>query len=192
MVHEVVSLYFDESGADNTDATLQVALKRAQGLGIGFLVVASTEGPTAIRAAEMVKEAGYTGRLVVVTHQSGWREPGEQRMPDETRRELESQGVVVVKGTHALASSERAFRDKYGGIDTQEIIADTLRRLSQGVKVGVECVMMAADAGVIPVDEDVVAVGGTSRGADTAMVIRPANSRRFFDLKVREMLCMPR
>jgi hypothetical protein len=91
-----------------------------------------------------------------------------------------------------LASAERAFRDKYGGIDTQEIIADTLRRLSQGVKVGVECVMMAADAGVIPVDEDVVAVGGTSRGADTAMVVRPANSRRFFDLKVREMLCMPR
>jgi len=135
---------------------------------------------------------GYSGRLVVVTHQCGWREPGERRVPLEVQRELEAQGATVVMGTHAFASAERAFKDKYNGFDTLEIIADTRRRLSQGVKVGVECVMMAADAGVIPVDQDVVAVGGTNRGADTAIVVRPANSRRFHDLKIREIVCMPR
>lgn len=192
MVHEVISLYFDEPGADNTDVTLDAAIRRAQALGIGFLVVASTEGPTGIRAVKMVKESGYSGRLVVVTHQCGGRKPGERRMPVAIQRELEAQGVVVVMATHSLSGAERAFREKYGGIGTLEIIADTLRRLSAGVKVGIECVMMAADAGAIPVDQDVVAVGGTSRGADTAIVVRPANTRLFFDLKVREIICMPR
>jgi uncharacterized protein len=98
----------------------------------------------------------------------------------------------VVMATHVLSSAARAFREKYGGIDILEVVADALRRFSAGVKVGVECVMMAADAAAIPVDQDVVAVGGTSRGADTAIVVRPANAQRFFDLKVREIIGMPR
>jgi hypothetical protein len=50
---------------------------------------------------------------------------------------------------------------------------------------------MAADAGLIRTDADVIAVGGTGTGADTAAVIRPANVARFFDLKVRGILCKP-
>ncbi|MHB1415779.1 MAG: pyruvate kinase alpha/beta domain-containing protein [Chloroflexota bacterium] len=192
MVHEVTCLYFDEPGKANTDVTLAAAIRRAQALGIGYLLVASTEGPTGQRAVKMVKEMGYAGRLIVVTHQCGSGKPGVRRMPVEVQKELEAQGIEVVMATHALSGAERAFRNKYGGIDILEIVADTLRRLSAGVKVGVECALMAADAGMIPVDQDVVAVGGTSRGADTAIVVRPANSPSFFDLKVREIICMPR
>jgi hypothetical protein len=36
------------------------------------------------------------------------------------------------------------------------------------------------------------AVAGTGRGADSAIVVRPANQNRFFDLKVREIIAMPR
>ena len=50
---------------------------------------------------------------------------------------------------------------------------------------------MAADAGLVRTDEDIISVGGTSQGADTALVIRPANSFNFFDLKVRELICKP-
>ncbi len=192
MVREVVSLYFDEPGPGNTDAILTAAIRRAQALGISYVVVASTEGPTGIQAARMVRDLAYSGRLVVVTHQCGSREPGIPRMPAEVRRDLESRGAVVVMSTFVFGSADRAFRDKYGGIDVLGVIADTLRRFCPGIKVGVECVMMAADAGVIPVDQDVVAVGGTSRGADTAIVVRPANSQRFFDLKIREIIGMPR
>jgi uncharacterized protein len=192
MVHKVVCLYFDEPGPGNSEAILEAAIQRAKALDIGYLVVASTEGPTGILAAKMVAELGYSGRLVVVTHQCGSREPGVRRMPVEVQRQLEAQGAIVVMATHALSSSERAFRQKYGGIDLLEIVSDALRRLSAGVKVGVECVMMAADAGALPVDQDVVAVGGTSRGADTAIVVRPANAQRFFDVKVREIIGMPR
>ena len=51
---------------------------------------------------------------------------------------------------------------------------------------------MAADAGLIPVDRDVIAVAGSSGGADTALLIKPANASRFFDLKIREIIAKPR
>lgn len=50
---------------------------------------------------------------------------------------------------------------------------------------------MAADAGLIPVDNDVVAIAGTGRGADTALLLRPANTARFFDLKIKEIIAKP-
>jgi len=50
---------------------------------------------------------------------------------------------------------------------------------------------MAADSGLIPIDKDIICIGGTSRGADTAIIIKPAYSSDFFDLKVRKILCKP-
>ena len=52
--------------------------------------------------------------------------------------------------------------------------------------------IMAADAGLVRTDEDIIAIAGSGRGADTAVVMRPANAHDFFDLKVREILCKPR
>jgi uncharacterized protein len=192
MTYETSTIWFDPSGAANTDVILTAAIKRAQALGINQLIVASTEGPTGVRATELVKQLAYTGKLVVVTHAAGSRESGVRRMPIEVQRRIEAAGATVVMATHALSSAERAFREKYGGIDMLEIVADTLRLLSPGVKVGVECALMAADAGAIAVDQDVVAVGGTSRGADTAIVVKPAHSRKLLDVKIREIIGMPR
>ena len=72
-----------------------------------------------------------------------------------------------------------------------EIIANTLRMFSEGVKVAVEISLMAADAGLVKTSELVVACGGTESGLDSAVVIKPANSSNLFDLKVVELLCMP-
>jgi hypothetical protein len=71
------------------------------------------------------------------------------------------------------------------------IAASVLRLFSQGVKVAVEVVLMAADAGAIPVDRDVVAVAGTSRGSDTALLLRPANTTSFLDLDIHEIIAKP-
>jgi len=35
-------------------------------------------------------------------------------------------------------------------------------------------------------------VGGTARGADTVILLRPANAQTFFDLRVMEILAKPR
>jgi len=72
------------------------------------------------------------------------------------------------------------------------IIAETLRLFSEGVKVCVEITVMAADAGLIPVDRDVIAIAGTSRGADTALLIKPSHSNDFFNLTIREVIAKPR
>jgi hypothetical protein len=61
-----------------------------------------------------------------------------------------------------------------------------------GLKVGVECVLIAADQGAVRIDEEVIALGGTMSGADTVCVIRPAHTSNFFDLQVREIIAMPR
>jgi hypothetical protein len=73
----------------------------------------------------------------------------------------------------------------------QDLVANTLRILGQGMKVCVEIAAMAADGGLIPC-EDVIAVAGTGRGADTVVVIRANSSNNFFQIKVREILAKPR
>jgi len=57
--------------------------------------------------------------------------------------------------------------------------------------VAVEVAVMAADAGALA-GGDVVAVGGSSKGADAALVIAPAHAASFFDLRIREVVCKPR
>jgi hypothetical protein len=87
---------------------------------------------------------------------------------------------------------ERSFTRKFGGLSRTEAVAEALRALfGHGLKVCVEITIMAADSGAIPIEE-VVAVGGRSRGADTAVVIRPAHMNNFFDMQIKEIICMPR
>ena len=192
MVQEVSVLYFDEPGRGNTDLILGAAIKRALALGVEHLVVASNTGATGRRAVDLCREMGFKGQLVVVAEHTGFKEPGVQMMPSDVRRELETAGARVVVGTHALSSISRSYRVRWGGIDMLETIAEAYRRVSQGFKVCIEITLMAADAGEIPVDQDVVAVAGSGGGADSSIVLRPANQNRFFDLKVREIVGMPR
>jgi hypothetical protein len=103
--------------------------------------------------------------------------------------------VLIVTGTHVLSGLERSFSrsPKVGGGSRTEAVAEALRRIvAVGLKVAVECVLIATDQGVVGVEEEVIAVGGTYSGADTVCVIRPANTASFFDLQVREIVAMPR
>ena len=127
-----------------------------------------------------------------VTYQYGFKEPGRNMMPDEVRERLQNKGVKLLTTTHLMAGLDRALRFKFQGIFPSEIIASTLRILGQGVKVCAEIAVMAADAGLTPPGEEVVAVAGSGRGADTAVVISPAHSQYFFDTKIREIICKPR
>jgi len=192
MTREAKTLYFEQVGAVNTAEIVKAAVGRAIELGLGYIVLASSTGATAREALAAGEAAGYRGKWVVVGSHVGSREAGQNRMEEQARRELEAQGASVFFGTHALSSVSRSFRQKWGGIDMLETIADVLRRFCAGVKVCVEIAVMAADAGLVPVDQDIVAIGGTGGGADTAVVLRAANQNRFFNLKIREIIGMPR
>jgi hypothetical protein len=74
-----------------------------------------------------------------------------------------------------------------------ELIAHVLRLFgSDGIKVAVEVSVMAADAGLIPTNREIAAVGGTRGGADSAIVLKAAHMNNFFDLEIREIIAKPR
>ena len=180
--------YFNEAGKQNTDALLRIVKEYVEKEGIRNVVVASTTGETGAKASKIFKGCN----IVIVTHCFGFREPGKIELKDEYRREILANGTKIFTGVHALSSVERAIRKDFGTIQPLELIANTLRLIGEGTKVCVEITLMAADAGLIPVDKDVIAIAGTGRGADTALRIQPANSGRFLDLKIKEVIAKPR
>ncbi len=185
--------YFDKPGGDeNTDRTLALAKQRADELGIKTVVVASTVGKTAVKAVDFFK--GY--KVVVVTHTAGFREPNTQEFTDENRKIVEGKGGMILTTTHAFGGIHRALSRGDGPPAPLPVIGDaiamTLRTFGQGMKVALEIAAMAADAGLVRTDEEVISIGGTGRGADTAVVLQPDYVHRFFSLKVKELICKPR
>ena len=182
-------MFWDKPGKENTEKTVELALDKTLDKDLEHLVVASNEGDTVFKLLE--NEGTEDINIVCVTHHVGFREDGFDEMSKETREELTAKGVQVYTGTHVLAGIDRTLRQQYGGLYPPEIVANTLRMLGQGVKVCVEIGIMALDAGLIPYGENVMAVGGTGRGADTAAVIRPGHSNNFFETKIVEIICRP-
>ena len=172
---------------ESFEGLLAVVKKRAEELGVKTILVASTKGDTGVKVAEAFR--GYN--VVVVTHSTGFAVPDAQELTSGNRERILRVGGKILTTTHAFGGMGRAIRRKFGGYQSDEIIANVLRIFGQGVKVAVEIAIMAADAGLISVKDDVISIGGTGRGADTALVLRPANVQDFFDVKVREVICKP-
>ena len=180
-------MYFNKPGKINTKKTLKLAYERGKELGLDEVVLASSKGDTAYKALEIFQ--GF--RIVVVTYHCGFKEPFKKIMPDKVYEDLKKQGVTIVSATHALSGVERSIAKKYGGSYPALLIADTLRLFGQGTKVAVEVSIMATDAGTLT-GNDIVSIGGTSAGADAALIIKPANQSNLFDMRIREIICKPR
>lgn len=179
-------MYWPERGKVNSQKTIELALKRAKELNIDNVVVASCTGETARLLL------GHDLNVVCVTHHVGFTSPGVDEMPDEVRSELAAKGIKLLTTTHLMAGLDRAVRIKFGGVYPSEIMAQTLRMFGQGVKVCVEIAGMALDSGLIPYGKEIISIGGTGEGADSAIVITPAHSNNFFDTKIKEIICKPR
>ncbi|MGB5925556.1 MAG: hypothetical protein WBH01_05620 [Dehalococcoidia bacterium] len=129
---------------------------------------------------------------MVVTHANGFPAPDVQELTQQNRARILEKGGIVLTATHAFGGVGRAVRRRFNTYQVDEIIAQTLRVFGQGAKVACEIVLMAADAGLISTAEEVVSIGGTGSGADTALVVKPAHTHDFFELKVREVVGKPR
>jgi hypothetical protein len=180
-------LYFETPGNRNTDQTIQAALDRAKSLGIRDVVVASTSGETGVKTCEVFR--GFN--VVVVTHHVGFEKPGVAELQKPNEEKIKALGGKIFTGSHALSGAERAIRMKWNTIEPLEIVSEALRIFGHGTKVCTEIVIMAADAGLIPVDRDVLAIAGSGSGADTALIICPAHANNFFQMTVREIVCKP-
>lgn len=183
---EKTILYFDQPGKTNTDATLAIARSRAEQLGIHQVVVASTHGFTAKRTKEIFK--GLDVEIIAVPINAAFQEEGWVMRPAEYD-ELHSLGIKVLTSIHALGDD---VNTAFSSATPNVIVRETLYTFCQGMKVAVEVALMAADAGLLDMAHEVIAIAGTSSGADTAIVLRPAYTRKFKDLQIREILAKPR
>lgn len=148
--------YFEKEGKENTDQLIQLVKERLEGSNIKHVLIASASGESALKLAEAIE--GVT--IINVTHHAGFHNPNELDISDEMIKKLESKGIKTFIGSHALSGVGRGITNKFGGCTPIDIIAETLRMFSHGIKVSCEISIMAADAGLIPVGEEVIAMGG--------------------------------
>ncbi|MGB8951598.1 MAG: pyruvate kinase alpha/beta domain-containing protein [Candidatus Aminicenantales bacterium] len=184
----VPCLYFKQPGGQNTRRTLGWSAQRANDLGVNSIVVATTSGKTGALAARLF----HSRNLVVVTHSTGFVRADHQELESRYRKAMETSGARILTCQHAFGGVGRAVRKKLATYELEEIVAYTLRIFGEGTKVAVEIALMAADAGWISTREPCISIGGTGEGADTALLLRPANAQTFFDLRVMEVLAKPR
>ena len=184
--------YFEEAGYENTSDVVEIVYTRLKKGDVKSVVVASSRGETGLKFAKrMARETN----LVVVSSHPGFSAPGVWNFNLEILKELESMGCKVVKQSHILSGLERSISNKFSGVSHTEVLAEALRSLfGVGMKVAIECAVMAADSGAIPI-EKTIAVGGTSSnagaGADCAIVVWPSHFNNFFDFRVLEILAKP-
>jgi hypothetical protein len=156
--------YFQERGKGNTERTLELACQRAREAGIQSIVLASTRGYTAGRALEACSGLSLTAVGIE-----------RDRFPEEQAERFQQTGNLIFSREvdYAYPSDmQRAFR-----------------RFGQGTKVAVEVVVCAVRAGLVGEGERVIGIGGSSQGADTALVIQA--SWDFSDVYISEIICKP-
>lgn len=166
--------YFETFGVQNTDTTIEVVKERLAFGDIKTVIIASTTGKTGVKFAE-----NLTGKanVVIVSH---------KEMNSVNKQKISELKAKAIDKTHLALHTE--------GIDN---IRETYRTFGQGMKVAVEVILIAADLGEIELYGDVIGVGGTNIGADTAIVARATTSKEIFikdnrkRLEIREILAMP-
>ncbi|MBN1935957.1 MAG: hypothetical protein JW934_14900 [Anaerolineae bacterium] len=183
---EARTLYFDKPGKPNTDATLQIARERAEALGIKQLVVASSHGYTAKQAKAIFE--GQDVQIIAVTICAGFADKG-WTMTLAERAGLEALGITVLTSIHALGDD---VSEVFTPNPANKIVRETLYRFCQGMKVAVEVAIMAADADLLDLSQEIIVVAGTDEGADTALVVQPACALQFKKFRIREILAKPR
>jgi hypothetical protein len=181
-------VYFDKWGVSATHHTLRLAKERFDELGLRQVLIATSFGDTPVKALDYFKGE----EIIVVNSQYGYREPGKMSTKPEYLKRLQEAGVRMIYQTHVFAGIDRAINRKYGGITFTQFLGQVFKMFGEGFKVCAEIAVMAADSGGIGVDQEVISIGGTGRGADTAVVLIPAHSNDFFSMQFKEIICLPR
>jgi len=184
--------YFEKGGPQNTDKALEIAKKYAEKFGINDIIIASTTGMTAEKAAEIFDSERFN--IIIVTHAYYFVNTSiRQEFPEDKLEFLKKKGIRFHIGTHSMSGIERGLRIGKEAWMFVDLLAKILGlHFSQGVKVCIEISATICDAGLISdLNKDIIAVAGTGRGADTVCVIRPAPTSEFKNLRVKAILCKP-
>ena len=194
--------FFSRPGKGNTDATLEAVQAYLKESGTPApVIVASISGRTALKARETISDASIP--ILCVTGAPCWQNLPDISFPlicEETRKELHSADVSIVDSVPSSLSDTIEFSyARYGYRSPTWMFVETLLAVGgYGLKTAVECIFMATDGGHIPPFIEVVAVAGSDKGADTAIVARSSFSSTVFSsdpnkrFVIHEILAMPR
>ena len=153
-----------ESSKDNTDTTLKLACQRAGELGIKTIAFASTRGYTAGKALDLCPDLN----LIAVGI-------GRDRFPEDEAERFQQAGKLIF--------SREIESDYPSGMQ------QAFRCFGQGTKVAVQVAVLAVQAGLVEEGETVIGIGGSSQGADTALVM--VASWGYADIHISEIICKP-
>ncbi len=190
------TFYFQYRGEVNTTKVLELARDRARERKLQKMVVASETGRSALKALDILK--GTKIKLIVVTHYPAktWGLKGDIPIglgrPEyaHIRQFLEKQGAIIVQGTRPFAGIGRALG--WEAPVPATFVDKTLELFSSGTKIAIEAALMATDAGALNAGEEIVALGGTYKGLDTALVVKTSYSGGFFtEFEVLEIIAKP-
>ncbi len=188
--------YFEQFGSDNTDAVVDAVVERLQVGDIKTLLVASTSGATALRFAKRLNGKVH---IVCVSESPGRREWGSKWpcLKPSIKKELEKLGVSIMEMVPYVFHNSIMENSRWGGFYPERIVKETLYCFGQGMKVAVELALSAVACGYVEPFTDVLSVGGTSSGSDTAIVLRATYPACIFDkdpakrLEIREVIALP-
>jgi len=179
------TIYYPQGGAEQTETTLKASQEAAKELDINTILVASTSGETGVKAAELYKDTGIN--LIVVGHQMGFPVPKVQQFKPENWERIEALGGVVNLGTDVVTNSIKQ-RQRLGH-SPMSIITQTL--IAMKLKVNVEIVVKACDAGLILPGDRVISIAGSHKGADTSVVFTANDSPNILDISPEMFICYP-
>lgn len=195
--------YFEQPGSANTQATLEAVRAYLHAGGdAAAVIVASISGKTATKVKEELGDPPIP--VICIAGAPCWwtcqPDSGDKPMSDEMRSKLSKSGVVVVNSVPSpLTDGIESGLARYGYRSPSLIFTETLLAVGgYGLKTAVECVLMATDGGYVEPFRDVIAIAGTGKGADTAVVARSTFSPTVFSanperrLVVKEILAVPR
>ena len=188
--------YFDEPGEGNTQLVIEAVSQRLKAGGIRKVIVASTSGETAAKFARSLK-----GKLelICVSEAPYRREWGEgwPCLKQEFRQVLEELGVAIIDKAPYVFHNSVLESGRWSDAFPERLVKETLYCFGQGMKVAVEVVLMGVSCGYVTPYEDVIGVGGSGKGADTAIVLRATYPACLFDkesakrLEIKEVIAMP-
>lgn len=194
-------VYFEHPGKKNTERVVEVVMERLALGDISTVVVASTTGYTASRFADALEARGGAPpvRLVSIAEGALIREWGAEypSLKPEVKQELERRGVIAADKVSYLLHNSLFDYSEWKFPTPEDIVKETLYTFGQGLKVAVEVALMAVAGGFIEPFQKIIAVGGTGRGADTAIVARATYPNHFFSKEkekrfvIYEILCKP-
>jgi hypothetical protein len=194
--------YFEKSGKENTEATIEaVCTYLKENNEAAAIVVASISGQTALKVKKEL--GGISIPVVCVTGSPSWQNFPKYKLPlvpAATQTELEKAGVAIVDSVPSSLSDTIEFSfARYGFRSPTLIFIETLLAVGgYGLKTAVESVLMATDGGYISPFKEVLSIAGTEKGADTAIVARSTFSSTIFSrdsqkrFVINEILAMPR